>query len=39
MYDLSVTKLYMEILEAWKDIRECGNMEGKFVNHGNRNNA
>ena len=29
---LEIPKLYMEILEAWEDIRECRNMEGELIN-------
>ena len=29
---LEIPKVYMEILEAWEDIRECRNMEGELIN-------
>ena len=27
-----ISKLYMEMLEAWEDIRECRNIEGELIN-------
>ena len=29
---LELPKLYMKMLEAWEDIRECRNMEGDLIN-------
>ena len=29
---LEIPKFYIEILEAWEDIRECRNMEGELIN-------
>ena len=29
---LEIPKFYMDILEAWEDIRECRNMEGELIN-------
>ena len=30
--NLEIPKFYMEMLEAWEDIRECRNMEGELIN-------
>ena len=30
--NLEIPKFYLEILEAWEDIRECRNMEGELLN-------
>ena len=30
---LEIPKFYIEILEAWEDIRACRNMEGELSNY------